>query len=401
MDYLDEETLVWDTNKSDFTDKNNDENTSRWVSVNASKNHHEFLNYFDKAENQLINISSELLSTTLKVSTLPEPEDVTTLRHQLVSNINEIKAKGAELTYPVAVIDKLCFLYAVVLDELIIYSEWGEKRGWENKTLLSELFGMRNGGELFFTVAEKATRQPHKLIDLLEVIYIFLNIGFKGQYRESGSEQLKSFIHQLEQVISQYRQSNSIHCRTRVKQPKARKPTRRKRYLLTTLFFSTLIALSIGLTHFWYEKTMPQRARDFNFLPDFSERYVLSGEVNDIVFISNDDDLVNTPQRASKVEMVDATPPPSMLTSKSEWLVQLATFSSQKNADAFVSTLSPSAYTPIVEQFHSFYRVIVRSESSQQAREIKAWYLEKDAIKAIIVQNKKTIKDTKKTSEAP
>ena len=43
MDYLDEETLVWDTNKSDFTDKNNDENTSRWVSVNASKNHHEFL----------------------------------------------------------------------------------------------------------------------------------------------------------------------------------------------------------------------------------------------------------------------------------------------------------------------------------------------------------------------
>ena len=139
MDYLDEETLVWDTNKSDFTDKNNDENTSRWVSVNASKNHHEFLNYFDKAENQLINISSELLSTTLKVSTLPEPEDVTTLRHQLVSNINEIKAKGAELTHPVAVIDKLCFLYAVVLDELIIYSEWGEKRGWENKTLLLSL----------------------------------------------------------------------------------------------------------------------------------------------------------------------------------------------------------------------------------------------------------------------
>ena len=173
-----------------------------------------------------------------------------------------------------------------------------------------------------------------------------------------------------------------------MKQPKARKPTRRKRYLLTTLFFGTLIALSIFLTDFWYDKTMPQRARDFSFLPDFSERYILSGEVNDIVFISNDEDLVSPPQRASKVEMVDATPLPSMITSKSTWLVQLATFSSQKNADAFISTLSPSAYTPSVEQFHSYFRVIVHSDSAQQAREIKAWYLEKDAIKAIVVQNR-------------
>ena len=92
------------------------------------KNKHGLLDHFNKAENQLLNISSELLAITLKISTLPEPQDVTTLRHQLANNINEIKAKGSELTYPVAVIDKLCFLYAVVLDELIIYSEWGEKR---------------------------------------------------------------------------------------------------------------------------------------------------------------------------------------------------------------------------------------------------------------------------------
>ncbi|MFW7524230.1 type IVB secretion system protein IcmH/DotU [Vibrio ostreicida] len=408
MDYLDEETLVWDTNKSDFVAKNSDDGqTSRWSSVNATKSQREFLNHFDKAENQLINISSELLATTLKVSTLPEPEDVTTLRHQLVSSINEIKTKGAELTYPVAVIDKLCFLYAVVLDELIIYSEWGEKRGWENKTLLSELFGMRNGGELFFTVAEKATRQPHKLIDLLEIIYIFINIGFKGQYRETGSEQLKIFDHQLEQVISQYRQSNSIHCRTRVKLPKMRKPTRRKRYLLTTLFFVTLIAFSVGLTYFWYDKTTPQRARDFNFLPGFSERYILSGEVNDIVFISSDEDLLSAPKRGSKIEMVDVPAPESLSTSKSAWFVQLATFSSLKNATGFIQTLSPSAYDPAIEKYQSYFRVIVRSNSSEQARKIKAWYLERDSIKAIIVRsvspnrNTTNTPDITKTSEAP
>lgn len=387
MNYLDEETLVWDNKQSEFVSKDDLGNDTLWNPVDPSRGRGEFLHYFDKAENQLFNISSELLAMTLKIPTLPEPDDVAALRQQLVDNINEIKSKGAGLNYPVAVIDKLCFLYAVVLDELIIYSEWGESRGWENKTLLSELFGMRNGGELFFTVADKALRQPQKLIDLLEIIYIFINIGFKGQYRDAGNDHLKTFSHQLEQVVSQYRQSANIHCHTRTKLPKVRKPTRRKRYFVTTVFFMCLIATSVALTHFWYDKTHTQRARDFFNLPDFSERYILSGEVNDIIFISEDEDLENTPKRASKVELVSATPPSNLATSQSEWLVQLATFDQAQNANKFISQLSPSKYQPVVDEYKSYSRVIVHSESSEQAQEIKNWYTEKDRLNPIIVSN--------------
>lgn len=399
MDYLDEETLVWDAKESEFVSKHDESSDTTWMPVDASRGHSEFLHYFDKAENQLLNISSELLAITLKVSTLPEPEELSTLRQQLVEHINEIKAKGAELSYPVAVIDKLCFLYAVVLDELIIYSEWGESRGWENKTLLSELFGMRNGGELFFTVADKALRQPHKMIDLLELIYIFVNIGFKGQYREAGSDQLKAFTHQLEQLISQYRQSSSIYCHTRIELPKVRKPTRRKRYLVTTIFFLCLILTSIGLTYYWYNNTHSQRARDFNNLPDYSNRYVISGQVNDIVFISSDDDLETAPQRASKVELVDAPAPTNLATSHSSWLVQLATFSSRNNAEKFITKLSSSQYEPMVDEFDSYFRVIVRSDSSQQAREIKRWFVDKDQLTPIIVRNTSSNKNNDKEAQ--
>ena len=386
MDYLDEATLVWDDKQNKFDDVSDTADPTTYSRVQVSDTQVEFLRHFDKAENQLINISSELLATVLKITSLPEPDDLATLRGRLIEEINEIKAKGASFTYPVAVIDKLCFLYAVVVDEFIIYTEWGEKRGWENKTLLSELFGMRNGGELFFTVAEKATRQPHKLIDLLEIIYLFLNIGFKGQYRETGSEQLKAFIHQLEQVISQYRQTGSIYCRTKVALPKIRKPTRRKRYLITSLFFICLIATSMGLTKFWYSKTFNQRARDFSFLPQFSERYVLSGHVKDIVFISDDKDLATSPKRASKVELVSQPPPESLATSKSPWFVQLATFSSKSNAETFAKKLAPSSYKAEVLPYNDYFRVIVRSTSSDNARKIKAWYQDNGKIKPIIVR---------------
>ncbi|MBW3696941.1 hypothetical protein EK599_14670 [Vibrio sp. T187] len=387
MDYLDEETLVIDRAEPKASKAADEHSFSKLISVHSTSTQEEFLRHFDKAENQLINISSELLTKTLKVSTLSEPEDLTVFREQLIHSINDIKAQATELTYPIAVIDKLCFLYAVVLDEFIIYTDWGEKRGWENKTLLSELFGMRNGGELFFSVAEKAARQPHKLIDLLELIYLFLNIGFKGQYRDGGAEQLKAFIHQLEQTISQYRTVSGVHCRTKVKLPEIRKPTRRKRYFITSLFFFCLIATSVGLTEFWYTKTHPQRARDFSFLPDFSQRYILSGETQDIVFISQDDDLVAPPRHASKADAIENPKTDLFSSMTANWLVQLATFSSKKNAEAFIEKLSPSVYEPAIDPYKKYYRVILRTDSAEQARTIKAWYVENDDINAIIVRN--------------
>ncbi|MFA0112677.1 type IVB secretion system protein IcmH/DotU [Vibrio sp. 10N.261.46.E11] len=386
MDYLDEETLIIDKAPKGSTDTETDQVASKLVAVHSTSAQEEFLRHFDKAENQLFNISSDLLTKTLKLSTLSEPEDLTIFREQLIQGINDIKAQATELTYPIAVIDKLCFLYAVVIDEFIIYSEWGEKNGWENKTLLSELFGMRNGGELFFSVAEKAARQPHKLIDLLEIIYLFINIGFKGQYREGNADQLKAFTYQLEQTISQYRNTSGVHCRIKVKLPEVRKPTRRKRYLITSLFFFCLIATSIGLTDFWYTNTHAQRARDFTYLPNFSQRYIVSGEVKDIVFISEDKDLATLPRYASKVDAVEVLQSNKLTPSSSHWLVQLATFSSKQSADAFIDNLSPSVYQPISSPYEKYYRVILRVNTKEEARSTKEWYVENDQINAIIVR---------------
>ena len=62
MDYLDEETLVWNAEKSEFSEKSSDDSASQWTPVNSSQNKHGLLDHFNKAENQLLNISSELLA---------------------------------------------------------------------------------------------------------------------------------------------------------------------------------------------------------------------------------------------------------------------------------------------------------------------------------------------------
>ena len=147
---------------------------------------------------------------------------------------------------------------------------------------------------------------------------------------------------QLQQVIGKYRPTSNIFCHTRVKLPKSRRPTRRKRYLITTVFFSCLIATSIGLTYFWYEKSYDQRARDFKKLSNFSSRYIMSGEVKDIIFVSSRFDFnPESTQEEHPIVSQDTIP----LDSKSQisaLLVQLASFSTQDNAKKFIGKLPSS-----------------------------------------------------------
>lgn len=389
LDYLDEETVIWEQDPKKKLSEVSSDKPAVFRTPDATQM--EFLKHFDKSENQLINISAELLAVTLKIDSLPEPDDIAELREQLVTRISDLKDKASHLNYPVAVIDKLCFLFAVVLDEFIVYTDWGEKRCWENKTLLSELFGMRNGGELFFSVAEKAVRQPNKMIDLIEIIYLFLSIGFKGQYHSQGSEQLKRFIHQLEQILSQYRQSTRIHCQTRVAHPKVRRPSRKKRYAVISLLFATLIGSTLTLTYFWYSKTLPQRSRDFTYLPDFSQRYILSGQVNDIVFISSDSDLSSPPIRGSRVEAQQSPRVAASPISKDSklWLVQLATFSNEQNAQLFIERLSASKYEPRVDSYKQYFRVVVDVDDRSQAIETQKWLKDNQNIDSIVIKTNK------------
>ena len=149
---------------------------------------------FDYSDNALYNLSTTLLSILLTLERLPKPENLSVFKSLLKQHIVDLSEQGKKLQYPSAVIDKLCCLHCIVLDEFIIHSHWGASTGWENNTLLSELFNLQSGGDLFFTITDKALRQSDKMIDLLTLIYTFLQIGFKGRFRSRQSEKIGIII---------------------------------------------------------------------------------------------------------------------------------------------------------------------------------------------------------------
>ena len=117
----------------------------------------------------LLNSATELFAILVTLSRQGEPRDINRFRQRLLDEISVFRQRGAHLEYHPSIIEKSCFVLCAAFDEAILYTQWGESARWENHSLLSKVFSQRNGGEAFFTLLDKASQQPAKLVDFLEL----------------------------------------------------------------------------------------------------------------------------------------------------------------------------------------------------------------------------------------
>jgi type VI secretion system protein ImpK len=95
------------------------------------------------------------------------------------------------------------YLICAFLDE-IIQEEFSE---WQNFGLLKLFHGEEDKGERFFFMMEKLSQDPEYHIDLLELIFLCLNLGYQGKYKEEdhGTEKLTLISERLFESIRTHR----------------------------------------------------------------------------------------------------------------------------------------------------------------------------------------------------
>ena len=71
---------------------------------------------------------------------------------------------------------------------------WGSRSDWSKASLLSRFHNETFGGEKFFQLLERLSRDPIKHVAMLELMYLCLSMGFEGKYRvmERGGVQLET-----------------------------------------------------------------------------------------------------------------------------------------------------------------------------------------------------------------
>lgn len=362
--------------------------------INFSEQMSKELPPFVYAENPLYNISTPVFALILSLSRLPKPDNLAQFRADIKQKIIELSETGEKLEFPKAVIDKLCCLHCIVIDEFIVHSQWGVDAGWENKTLLSELFGLRNGGELFFTVTDKALRQASKMTELLEVAYVLLQMGFKGQYRSRQSENLAFIIKDIGEAISQNIQPADIllHDIPRVK---ARSLLTGVRFLSFSLVLLILLAVLVTFVDYWYKESSSLRSQPFDNLHQATHDYILNTDEKEIVYISTEEDIHSISMAAPRVSTAIITPEPTkkvetvlpevqqMTTPR--YRVQLASFSVQNNAKTFLSRLSNSQYPVLEGQWGRYFTLYTQAHSDIESLKQKQYFHQYYGLDVVII----------------
>ncbi len=109
----------------------------------------------------------------------PEPNQ---LRAQLLAEMRRFLDELKKLRYDRRLTTAAHYCLCVVLDETVLKTPWGQKSVWVEQGLLSTFHKETWGGERFYIILRNAMGNAKTHIDLLELLYLCLSLGYEGQY---------------------------------------------------------------------------------------------------------------------------------------------------------------------------------------------------------------------------
>ena len=160
------------------------------------------LREFNASDNELINASTNLLAVCGILTQVKHLNELDITYVELSREIIDLKYKIVSKDYLPSIAENLCLLFAIVIDELIMVNSNNRNYHWGNHTLVAGLFGLRDGGDRFYKITERALMQPRALHDFIEIIHIFLKLGFRGKYINSNEQERNRLINSLEVALN-------------------------------------------------------------------------------------------------------------------------------------------------------------------------------------------------------
>lgn len=133
--------------------------------------------------------------------------DVATLRQQALDEIRRFEGRARASGVAHEIVLAARYALCAALDEAVMSTPWGSQSEWAQHPLLVTLHREAWGGEKFFEMLERISADPARHLDLIELQYVCLALGFTGKYQltERGHEQLTDVRRRLYRLIRQQR----------------------------------------------------------------------------------------------------------------------------------------------------------------------------------------------------
>ncbi|QVL49164.1 MAG: type IVB secretion system protein IcmH/DotU [Thiocapsa sp.] len=153
--------------------------------------------------NPLVSCAAGLLTIAAELRGTVAHPDPAGLREGLVRQVREFETCARAKGLVDAVVLPARYVLCALIDESVLDTPWGTESVWSHQGLLISFHNETWGGEKFFSALERLLAYPSGNLNLLELMYLCLALGFEGRYRArpDGRAQLERVREQLFQTI--------------------------------------------------------------------------------------------------------------------------------------------------------------------------------------------------------
>ncbi len=201
--------------------------------------------------NPIVTAAMPLLSLASKLYNSENYDDIAKLHANLTHEIKAFETQSKNFGVRSENILAARFVLCALFDEIILNTAWGNETSWGNYKLLPSFQHESDADEKFFTILNRLSADAAIYIDILELMYLSLNIGYCGKYRflDNGlqyrSVLMDKLYHTIRMQRGEFSKNLSLPPSAIVK--KLTTPIRRfkpwKTLIITTLL---LVGISVG-----------------------------------------------------------------------------------------------------------------------------------------------------------
>jgi len=159
--------------------------------------------------NAIVSAGMPILRFIVNIKNFQNQPNTNELHQAIMNDLSKFRNIIKRLTIDQFTGNTIDYCLCTVVDEAILSSSWGLYCGWSEKTLLQTSHNENQGGEHFYTILENLLRSPKQNIDVIELMYLLLSLGYEGKYSIQGTHKLKNIFTKLYQTIANHRDYSS------------------------------------------------------------------------------------------------------------------------------------------------------------------------------------------------
>ena len=229
--------------------------------------------------NPLVDKAAYLFSVLGKLKYLSSYRQLSKLQKELIQEINTFQEAIKDQNYHSDYLMVCRYVLCATFDDIIANTAWGGQGQWNSHCLLTAFNQDVQHEDKFFIILERAIKEPALYIDLMELMYICLSMGYKGQYRstEHSQYQLEQITNSLYKHIRAFRGSLNKNLSPSFKTSKAKNGHQRHHASPLFIFFVTAcimmtIFVSLGylmevISNEAYKNIAQIKVQDFHEVP--------------------------------------------------------------------------------------------------------------------------------------